>query len=101
MECHETVTKLNNLTPLYQTTEKDVIKILKERKYRIRQSDLKKLKRNSAKGGHILWFRIGINAKGKEIPQGVLLSSSSGNLAWKKQIANISKNDTDIIGVKN
>ena len=61
---------------------------------------MNKSKRNSAKGGHVMWYRVGINQKGEEIPQGILLSSSSGTGAWKKQLSNISKNDYGIIGVK-
>jgi hypothetical protein len=95
-ECIE----FTNLTPLYEITQKDILKILKERLYQVRKSDIKKSKRNSAKGGHVMWYRVGINQKGEEVPQGILLSSSSGTIAWKKQLANINKNDYGIIGVK-
>ena len=91
---------IQDLTPLYQTTQKDITKILKERMYQVRKIDKSKSKRNSAKGGHVMWYRIGINQKGEEIPQGILLSSSSGKVAWRKQLADISRNDFNIIGVK-
>ena len=60
-ECIE----FENLTPLYQITQKDIIKILKERMYQIRKSDINKSKRNCAKGGHVMWYRVGINQKGE------------------------------------
>ena len=78
-ECIE----FTNMTPLYEITQKDILKILKERLYQVRKSDIKKSKRNSAKGGHVMWYRVGINKDGEEVPQGILLSSSSGTIAWK------------------
>lgn len=95
------INMIDDLTPLYLTTQKDIVKMLRERLYQVRSSDKNKYKKNSAKGGHVMWYRVGINEQGDEVPQGVLLSSSSGKIAWRKQLADINRNDMNIVGVKN
>ena len=97
---NKNIIQIKELTPLYLSTQKDVIKILEERMYTVREKDRKRSKRKNAKGGHVMWYRIGILEDGTEVPQGVLLSSSSDSVAWRKQLADINRNDTDIVAVK-
>ena len=92
--------KIGDLTPLYQSTQKDILKILKERLYQVREKDRKKSKKKGAKGGHVMWYRIGILEDGTHVSQGILLSSSSDSIAWKKQLADIGRNDSGIVAVK-
>ena len=97
---NDNILKINDLSPLYLSTQKDIIKLLQERMYQVRDKDKKKSKKKNAKGGHVMWYRIGVLEDGTEVPQGILLSSSSDSIAWRKQLADIGRNDTNIVAVK-